>query len=129
MSESLLEEQRTTNALEELTQGDITPQSDFNVSEPYGKIVYRGDIPEPWVRTINKNLSWYEEDGKLNIKYYRGKLQTTWGEIEKIIPLKDPSIRKNAIEGLLGKNVTCNTKTAVSIFSKLVADGAIRRRV
>lgn len=111
-----------------ITQEDISPQSNFNLSEkPYGRIVYRGDIPEKWLRTANKRLFWYEENGILNLKYYAGSLKTTWADIENVCSENNTPNRAKLIESILGKNVTCNTKTAVSIFSKLVNDGAIRR--
>ena len=84
---------------QDLTQGDITPRSDFNL----------------------------EENGILNLKYYAGSLKTTWEDIENVCTVKDIPKRAKLIESILGKNVSCNTKTAVSIFSKLVNDGAIRR--
>lgn len=71
------------------------------------------------------NLAWRTEGDKLFCKYVWGALETTWGEMEKLAKLNYYP-RRSAIKELFGTK-RCNKRDAVTLFTRLLAEGKIKR--
>lgn len=97
--------------------------------KPYGRIVYRGDEPDTeWTKIPqNKRLVWKEEKSSLYIKYYDAIVRTTWADVERIAKIETSVKKGAAIKELLGKSFGANTRTAVSLFTKFIHDGTLKR--